>query len=69
MSRRMTSNKSKKRVQEDKYQQEINTILHDFCGHCEEPATGPDRCDKCEYGIRLNDLYWINHMLDSEYGA
>ena len=69
MSRRISANMSKKKALEDRNQKEIDSIRRDFCTHCQEPAVGPDKCDKCEYGQRLGDLYWMQRMMDPEYGS
>ena len=69
MSRRISANKSKKKAFEDRNQKEIDSIRRDYCAHCQEPAVGPDRCDWCEYGQRLGDLYWMQRMNDPEYGG
>ncbi len=52
-----------------KTEREIEEIHKSNCSCCEEPATGADCCDKCEYGQRLGDRYWILRMMDSEYGS
>ena len=69
MSRRLTASKSKKKALELRNEKEIESIRKNFCAHCEEPAVGPDRCDWCEYGQRMDDLYWMQRMMDPEYGA
>ena len=69
MARRVSANMSKKKAFENRTRIEIDLILKDHCSHCEEPATGKDRCDQCEIGQRLGDLYWMMQMSDPEYGA
>ena len=68
MSRR-SAGMSKKKSVEERNQSEINLILKDYCSHCNEPATGKDRCNSCEIGQRLADLYWLQRAANPEYGA
>ena len=69
MTRRVEANMSKQKAFEARTQSMIDMLLRDFCAHCEAPATGRDKCDNCDVGEKMGDLYWLMRANDPEYGA